>query len=73
MTVKLLPTEKASFALQSLKGKRPWSPLGIGPIFFGRFPALHRLVVNRSPVYFTTAGDPQLSDPVIDEEWLQRC
>jgi hypothetical protein len=38
---------------------------------FGRFPALHRLVVNRSPVYFTTAGISNYQGPVIDEEWLR--
>jgi hypothetical protein len=38
---------------------------------FGRFPALHRLVVNRSPVYFTTAGIPEYQGPAIDEEWLK--
>ena len=38
---------------------------------FGRFPALHRLVVNRNPVYFTTAGISNYQGPVIDEEWLR--
>lgn len=38
---------------------------------FGGFPALHRLVVNRSPIYFTTAGLPDYQGPTIDEEWLQ--
>ncbi len=38
---------------------------------FGRFPALHRLVVNRSLIYFTTGGVPNYQGPAINEEWLR--
>ena len=38
---------------------------------FGRFPALHRLVVNRSLIYFTTGGIPNYQGPTINEEWLR--
>jgi hypothetical protein len=40
---------------------------------FGGFPALHRLVVSRSSVYFTTAGIPNYQGPVIDDEWLREA
>lgn len=40
---------------------------------FGGFPALHRLVVTRSPIYFTTAGIPDYRGPVIDDEWLREA
>ena len=40
---------------------------------FGGFPALHRLVINRSPVYFTTAGIPDYQGPVIDDDWLREA
>ena len=40
---------------------------------FGRFPALHRLVVNRSPIYFTAAGIPNYQGPTISDEWLRHA
>ena len=40
---------------------------------FGRFPALHRLVISRTSIYFTTAGIPDYQGPVIDEQWLQQA
>jgi len=40
---------------------------------FGRFPTLHRLVISRSSIYFTTAGIPDYQGPVIDEQWLQQA
>jgi len=44
-----------------------------GKDLFGGFPALHRLVVNRSSIYFTTAGIANYQGPVIDEEWLEQA
>jgi hypothetical protein len=40
---------------------------------FGGFPALHRLVVNRTSIYFTTAGVADYEGPAIDEEWLEHA
>jgi hypothetical protein len=44
-----------------------------GKDLFGGFPALHRLVVSRSPIYFTTAGIPNYQGPVINDEWLRQA
>ena len=38
---------------------------------FGRAPALHRVVVNHSPIYFTTTGVSDYQGPPINEEWLK--
>jgi len=40
---------------------------------FGGFPALHRLVINRSSIYFTTAGVANYEGPVIDEGWMEQA
>jgi hypothetical protein len=40
---------------------------------FGRFPAFHRLVVNPTTIYFTTAGVPGYQGPAINDEWLRQA
>jgi hypothetical protein len=69
------PPPPASYVLrnrtrkEALLGRPSYHPKDI----FGRFPALHRLVVNRSPIYFTTAGVPDYHGPVLDEAWLEQA
>jgi len=38
---------------------------------FGRFATLYRVVVNHSPIYFTTTGVSDYQGPPINEEWLK--
>ncbi|HET6961610.1 MAG TPA: hypothetical protein VFJ27_03900 [Terriglobia bacterium] len=40
---------------------------------FGRFPALYRVVVNHSPIYFTTTGVSDYQGPPINEAWLREA
>jgi hypothetical protein len=38
---------------------------------FGRFPALYRVVVNHTQIYFTTTGVSDYQGPPISEDWLK--
>ena len=40
---------------------------------FGRVPAFYRVVVNHSPIYFTTTGVSDYQGPPINEAWLENA
>ncbi|HET6961611.1 MAG TPA: hypothetical protein VFJ27_03905, partial [Terriglobia bacterium] len=63
----------ASYVLRNRARKEALFGRSYPKDIFGGFPALHRLVINRSPVYFTTAGIPDYQGPVIDDDWLREA
>ena len=63
----------ASYVLQNRVRKEAMLGRSYPKDICGAFPALHRLIINHSLLYFTTAGIPDYRGPDIDLEWIQHA